>query len=206
MKKRVVLSTKLIIGNGSFDSIPITRQQAEEWLAMGDFENFSGHQTVKILGIEPATSREQCTGYDEALVIKPKSRLEFGREYSLLEIEKIGVEFVLIRRVPSIKDILAIAAKLLPGINDINNIEKLVHEFDALLEARRHNDGIGACIEAGDVAYYAVKSIGYAAHLTGITVDDALSICIAKMSLRAQNGNPSDDEQERAAVKDIIGN
>jgi len=97
--KRVILSTKLIIGSGTFQAEEITQGQAQDWLSQGLVENFCGHETVRILGLEPDKSRRQCDGYDEALAINAKSRLEFGREYSIKEIQAIGVEFTLIRRV-----------------------------------------------------------------------------------------------------------
>lgn len=98
MAKRVVLSTKLLIGDGTFRARTITRQEAADWLAAGPVENYCGHETVRILGIEPDKSRKSCTGYDEALCLNAKSRLDFGKEYSLAEIEAIGVEFTLIEK------------------------------------------------------------------------------------------------------------
>lgn len=99
---KVVLSTSLIIGTGLFEAEKITKKQALEWMAEGSIENFSGHETVRILGLQPDKSRLTCAGYDQALTIKPLARLEFGREYSVAEIEAIGVEFVLIRRVRNV--------------------------------------------------------------------------------------------------------
>jgi len=52
--------------------------------------NYSGHETVKILGIEPNSNRNECLGFDKALVIKPHGRLQFGKEYSIEEIMNIG--------------------------------------------------------------------------------------------------------------------
>jgi hypothetical protein len=99
MKKvRVILSTPLIINQGLFEVKYITQKKAQEWIEKGPYENFSDHQTVKILGINPATARDKCSYYDESLCLKPLERLEFGREYSLEEIQEIGVDFVLIKR------------------------------------------------------------------------------------------------------------
>jgi len=64
----------------------------------GDFENFCQHPTVKILDIEPATERKQCSYYRDAIIIVPNARLESGREYSLDEIEKIGYKIYHISR------------------------------------------------------------------------------------------------------------
>jgi hypothetical protein len=99
MKVKVILSTKLIIGDGTFVAENITKTQAQAWVDDGGFENFCGHETVRILSIEPSSHRGNCNSYDEALAITPKSRLEFGREYSIDEIESIGVSFTLIRKI-----------------------------------------------------------------------------------------------------------
>lgn len=94
--KRVILSTSLILEPGTFEVSNLSLEQAWEWLNRGPVENFCGHETVKILGLEPDRSRNSCSSYDEALAIKTKERLEFGREYGQEEIEAIGVEFMLI--------------------------------------------------------------------------------------------------------------
>lgn len=102
--KRVVLSTKLIINQGNFQAQQLTQDEALTWLCKGPVDNYHGHDTVKLIGLEPDEDRRECTGYDEALCINTKERLTFGREYSLEEIEAIGVEYTLIRRVPSLDD------------------------------------------------------------------------------------------------------
>lgn len=97
---RVILSTALIIDEGKFESEILNEDQAFEWLISNPATNYCGHETVRILGLKPDTSRKQCNYYDEALAIRAKGRLEFGREYTQAEIEKIGVLFMLIRRLP----------------------------------------------------------------------------------------------------------
>jgi hypothetical protein len=82
--------------DGVYRRRTISLEEAVEWVTSRSPKNFCGHQTVKILGIEPSTSREACQGFSEALCLKPKGRLEFGKEYSLAEIEAVGVEFVLL--------------------------------------------------------------------------------------------------------------
>lgn len=96
--KRVILSTKLIIGDGTFEAKTITEAEAQAWVQSGEVENFCGHETTKVLGLEPDKSRRQCEGYDEALALSAKQRLEFGREYSMEEIKEIGVIFTLIKK------------------------------------------------------------------------------------------------------------
>jgi len=96
---KAILSTTLIIGEGTFTAKKISFEQAISWVSGNDFNNFCGHQTTKILGIQPAESREQCQGYVEALCLAPKGRLKFGREYSIDEIIEIGVDFTLITKI-----------------------------------------------------------------------------------------------------------
>jgi hypothetical protein len=94
----VILSSPILIEDGKFTRKTISQEDAQKWVDENCPMNFSNHQTTKILGLKPATSRENTTSYDEALIISPKERLEFGREYTQAEIEKIGVLFVLIRK------------------------------------------------------------------------------------------------------------
>jgi hypothetical protein len=96
--KRVILSTKLIIGDGLFEARELNRDEAQSWVDAGPVDNYCGHVTVRLLGLEPDTSRRTCDEYDQALALNAKSRLEFGREYTVEEIEEIGVEFTLITK------------------------------------------------------------------------------------------------------------
>ena len=96
MDSCVILSTPLLLMDGVYRRRTISLEEAVDWVAAHSPKNFCGHQTVKILGIEPSTSREACQGFTEALCLKPKGRLDFGREYSLAEIQAVGVEFVLL--------------------------------------------------------------------------------------------------------------
>lgn len=96
--KLAILSSPLLMEEGDFSCYKISLAQAEDIVNIykQDLENFSGHETVKILGLEPDKSRKECQGYEKALVIKPLKRLEFGKEYSVEEILEIGVEILLI--------------------------------------------------------------------------------------------------------------
>lgn len=96
--KKVILSTSLLIETGLFTMTNISLEEANIWND-STVKNFCGHQTVKLLGLEPSTNREACTSYDEALCFKPKTRLVFGQEYSLKEILKIGVDIYLIKKI-----------------------------------------------------------------------------------------------------------
>ncbi len=198
--QRVILSTSLIIGEGTFEAKAISQDEAQAWLDEGPFTNYYGHETVRILGLKPDRSRQSCVGYDEALTLKPNDRLEFGREYSREEIERIGVEFVLIRRIPTIDNILALAAKLPSGLNDPRSANKLLAELDELLVSVFDSDEVGALTEAADAAYYAAKHLDFVANLLNISVEDVLNLAIAKYKLRAKTGNPKNDVAEREAV------
>ena len=95
----VVLSTPLLLTEGTFHAKVISLDEAREWVEANAPKNFCGHQTVKVLGLEPAQTREACQGYDEALCLKPNGRLEFGKEYTVEEILEVGVTPFLISRV-----------------------------------------------------------------------------------------------------------
>lgn len=95
---QVILSSPILVEDGKFTRKTISQKKAQKWVDRNGPVNFSSHQTVKILGVEPASTRENTPGYDEALIISPLGRLEFGREYTKEEIEEIGVEFVLIKK------------------------------------------------------------------------------------------------------------
>lgn len=96
--KNVILSSTLLIEDGVFKRSTLTHSEALEWVDFNDPINFVGHETVRILDLLPALSREVCIGYDTALCLKPIGRLEFGKEYTKEEIEANGVEFVLIEK------------------------------------------------------------------------------------------------------------
>ena len=96
--KRVVLSSPLILEAGEFESRYISLEDAMNWIEAGSLENYCNHETIKILGLVPPKSRESATYYDEALCIKTKERLEFGREYTVEEIEEIGYNIILIKK------------------------------------------------------------------------------------------------------------
>ena len=99
MADYVILSTPLLLEVGTFTMKELTLQEAVEWIKIHSPKNFCGHQTVKVLGVEPSRSREACTGYVQALCVKPHGRLEFGKEYSVKEIEEVGYTIYLISKV-----------------------------------------------------------------------------------------------------------
>jgi len=97
--KRVILSSPVILEPGLFQCVNLDLAKAFWWLGQGPVDNYCGHETVRILGLEPDDRRRNCESYNEALAIKPKRRLDFGREYTKEEIEEIGVDFILITKV-----------------------------------------------------------------------------------------------------------
>ena len=98
-KKCVILSSPLVLERDLYSVSELSLEEAKRWVKERKPTNYCSHQTVKVLGLEPAQSREACNGYDEALCLKPVGRLEFGREYSRQEILKIGVTPILIKKI-----------------------------------------------------------------------------------------------------------
>jgi hypothetical protein len=96
VKNCVILSTALILQPGAFTAHLISIDEARQWVKKNNPKNFCGHATTLAVGVEPSKSREVCEGYDEALVLKPLGRLEFGREYTLEEVLAIGVQPMLV--------------------------------------------------------------------------------------------------------------
>ncbi|PLX26912.1 hypothetical protein C0583_05685 [Candidatus Parcubacteria bacterium] len=97
MTRKAILSAPMLLEEGNFTAKVISLDEARAWAV--DAENFCGHQTVKAIGVDPTETRGVCQGYDEALALKPKGRLEFGKEYTIEEILEIGVTPFLITRV-----------------------------------------------------------------------------------------------------------
>ena len=94
MKLKVVIVSSFIPIFGHFRISKISKEKALEILKAANIQVFSQHETVKILGLEPAKERitYEPNPNDIQIWIKPKQRLEFGREYSVDEIEKIGYD------------------------------------------------------------------------------------------------------------------
>lgn len=88
---QVILSA-IIPQEGTAHICQVDLSEMKEYVQSGNFVNFVGHETVKLLGVEPAKDRRELNGYyDEAVIVKPNGRLEFGREYSISELQEIGV-------------------------------------------------------------------------------------------------------------------
>lgn len=100
--------------------------------------------------------------------------------------------------------VLALAAKLPSGLPDYDSVLKLAREHAELIQALAAGDTIGALTEVADQVYYAIKVIHAASTLAGVTVDQAIDLCLAKYALRAQPGNPKNDALERAACSKVV--
>ena len=95
-----ILSSPLILEAGTFKVEHISLEEAKRLVDTASaVHNHCGHQTVKLLGLPPVKGRPAADGYEVALAIKPGKRLEFGREYSLEEIEEIGYTIFKISKV-----------------------------------------------------------------------------------------------------------
>lgn len=57
--KTVILSTPLLLTDCVAQMETITKEQALEFMKTNPI-NYCGHETVKILGIEPSRTREVC--------------------------------------------------------------------------------------------------------------------------------------------------
>jgi hypothetical protein len=96
--KRVILSA-FLPAPGGMVFYKLTDEQARKWLSLGDYENFVQHETVRIIGIEPAVERlETSPDWGQALVIRSPHRLEPRREYTQAEFEAMGYEIWLALR------------------------------------------------------------------------------------------------------------
>jgi hypothetical protein len=77
--------------------------------------------------------------------------------------------------------------------------------MDELEAAMVNLDHVGALTEVADVVYYCCKTIHLAATVTGVDIEQAFAICVAKYALRARPGNPKDDTLERLEVYRVLG-
>jgi len=80
---------------GVFRIRKLTKQEAIQLLRNCEAtEVYTNHETIKVLGLTPCTGRPvfNPTGREVQLWVKPRARLEFGREYALDEIERIGYD------------------------------------------------------------------------------------------------------------------
>ena len=105
----------------------------------------------------------------------------------------------------TIHDILALAAKIPPGLPDDGAVEGLLIAMQNLDESLGAvEDGFstldGVFTEIADVVYFAAKAMQYAAYRGGIDVATALEMTQAKYQLRARPGFPEDPKSEWRAI------
>lgn len=96
---KAILSSSIVFEAGVFEVERWTLHEAREWVKKNNPTCFSTHDTVRVLGVEPAKSRLACNSYVEALCVKPNERLDFAKQYTISEIEEIGVKCFYIRKV-----------------------------------------------------------------------------------------------------------
>ena len=92
---KVSVTSAFIPVEGKFEFRVVTKEEAKKISKENELVGvYTGHQTVKVLGLTPAEGRPVYTPEPThiQLWIKPHGRLEFGREYSLEEIETIGYD------------------------------------------------------------------------------------------------------------------
>jgi hypothetical protein len=94
----VILSVPMLLEDGVFERTTITLEEAKKWVTDNSPVNYVGHSTVRILGIEPSTTREVCEKYTQALCLKVNGRLDFGKEYTVEEVLAIGITVTLITK------------------------------------------------------------------------------------------------------------
>ena len=95
---RVILSAPLVLEEGTFAVRRVSLAQAKRWIRENRPTNYCGHQSVRLLGVNPSRARESCPGYTEAVALKVRRRLAFGREYSEDEITAADIDIFLITR------------------------------------------------------------------------------------------------------------
>lgn len=94
-----ILSAPIMLEDGVYVREEITKEAALKLINEAESViNYSTHSTCRVLNLEPATSRAECTSYKHALVIKPNQRLEFGKEYTLEEIQNMDLSYIFICR------------------------------------------------------------------------------------------------------------
>jgi len=93
MTKTVVVVSAFIPAPGKWNIQELTLEESKKLVEKADnVEVYTQHQTVKLIGLEPDSQRKTYSPNGEIqLWLKPNSRLEFGREYSLEELQEIGV-------------------------------------------------------------------------------------------------------------------
>lgn len=100
---RYILNTPILTSFGTYDFLPLTREQAKAWLHRGEFTSAVGHKPTaeimtELFGVTVPFNRVSITmrAGDEALVFSLRVRLPEGKVLSKQEIDgetdfKLGV-------------------------------------------------------------------------------------------------------------------
>ncbi len=93
--RKLAITSAFIPVEGTFQFRIISKEEAINLIKNNDLIGvFTSHQTIKVLGLKPCQGRPIYNPELNhiQLWIKPKGRLEFGKEYTLDEIEAIGYD------------------------------------------------------------------------------------------------------------------
>lgn len=101
-----------------------------------------------------------------------------------------------------IGEILRLAALSPTGLPDPAAADKLLKEREEFRQAQAAGDEIGAFTELADRIYYACKEIATAAIEAGVSLEQALEICLIKYGLRINS--TKNDAAERSAIADFL--
>ncbi len=77
---KVILSTPLLLEEGVFAMTTLTLNEAKQWVDQNQPISFCGHATTLAVGLQPSKSRDVCTGYEQALALKPNGLFSFRHQ------------------------------------------------------------------------------------------------------------------------------
>jgi hypothetical protein len=104
--KMTLLNTSILTNYGLFEYSPLEVEEARRLVKENEIQSAVGHKSTaailsELLGIEVAVNRTEYSQEpgETALVFKLKGRAPEGQILSSEEIEKIGYEFGLLRRI-----------------------------------------------------------------------------------------------------------
>ena len=105
MMKITLLNTSILTNYGTYEYAPIELEEAQELLQENEFESAIGHQsTAEILSellqikVEVNRTEYRQSVDDIALIFKLRSRPPEGKILTSEEIEEIGYDFGILRR------------------------------------------------------------------------------------------------------------
>lgn len=103
--KITILNTGILTAYGTFEFVSTTLDEAQKLVRENEFQSAIGHQSTaeiltELLGIEIEVNRMEYSQKigESALVFKLRSRPPEGKILNRTEIEKIGYDFGILRR------------------------------------------------------------------------------------------------------------